>query len=153
MKKLNFIFLPIIIIIAALTAYFILMPKKVSKILQKELKVIQKSSTTATIIVPIATVPKETKEKKYDVVEGKIDTIPMDTSNPNSPKMTVLTENTHNEVIVLTNVPYTTTLRKLYFEKEVRLKGFWRKNVVIYGREYKSFWIEDYELLKKESKK
>jgi len=149
MRKLSALIIFVFIFICiAIIFYFLLTPKKMSKIIVEELKVIQKPSSTPTIVVPIASLPKQKKEKKFDIIEGKIELIPMDTSNPDSPKMTVLIENKHNEIIVLTNHPYVTTLRKIYLNKNIKLKGFFRKNVVIYGREYKSFWIEDHELLK-----
>ncbi|MFN3551447.1 MAG: hypothetical protein ACK4WJ_06545, partial [Endomicrobiia bacterium] len=66
-------------------------------------------------------------------------------SDPHSLQMTVLLDK-NNEVISLTNAPYVNTLRNLYLDKDVRLKGKWRKDAIIYGRRYKCFWIEDFEI-------
>jgi len=148
MKK-KFILLGIVLIIICILIYYLSLPKKVSKIIVRELKTIHKPASTATTFIPIATLPKENKEKKFDILEGKIVSIPMDSYNPVSPRMACLLEEKDNEFIVLTNVLYTNTLKKLYIGKYVILKGIWRKDVVIYGKRYKSFWVEDYELSKR----
>ncbi len=120
--------------------------KKVSKVIVKELKTIQISSTTSKIVVPIASLPKETKKEKYDEIEGEITLSPHNPEDPNSLKMTVLLDKKNNEIITLTNTAYVNTLRKFYLNKDVKLKGRWRKDSVIYGRRYKCFWVEDFEI-------
>ncbi|MEM2507196.1 MAG: hypothetical protein QXF61_09170 [Nitrososphaeria archaeon] len=121
-------------------------PAKKSKIIVKETKYLQRG-TTIQIILPIAELPKQEKEKKLDTLEGTISSVPMDTANPESKKMTVIIDK-NNEVTVITNHPYVVTLTKLYMNRKVLLKGYWKKDVVIYGRRYKNFWVEDHELLK-----
>lgn len=152
MKKIyNILILIVIILLCGFVFYSIIKPKKMSKIIIKETKIKQLPSiSTSTvkyeIFHPIASLPKKTKKTKYDKLEGKIISIPADTSNPNSPQITVLLKTDNNEVVLIKNAPYVAALKKLYFEKEVTLLGKWQKETTLYGRKYKSFWVEDYSL-------
>ncbi|MDW8056247.1 MAG: hypothetical protein RMJ13_06030 [Elusimicrobiota bacterium] len=146
-KKVYLIFLLFGISITVVGFYLIknyLLQPKSSKVLVEQIKYLKKGTTTYTL-VPIAELPKEKKQQKYDILEGKVSRIPMNTSDPNSPQITVIIDK-NNEVVVLTNHPYVTAITKFYIDKEITLKGRWKKETIIYGRKYKNFWVEDYQL-------
>jgi hypothetical protein len=57
------------------------------------------------------------------------------------------------ETIILTNLDYVRTLGYIYYDRRVQLKGRWQKDAVIFGRQYRSFRIEDISLIKQEKHK
>jgi hypothetical protein len=124
-------------------------PKRRSNIIVEKVKVEKKANNKYVVQIPMATLPKPGKidNKKYDILEGNVTQIPGDEKDASSKKIIILVSK-NNENIVLTNIPYVHTLELVYLGKSVKLQGNWLKNAVIFGKEYKSFWVEDIALVK-----
>ena len=151
MKKIiQIIMLIIIFTSSAFLSFNLAKPRIKSKILVGQTKVEKKAENRYVVRIPMATLPKPDIKKEYEILEGKVIQIPNNESDSSSLKMVVLLSQA-SEKIVLTNILFVHTLELLYLEKEVKLKGSWRKNAVIFGKEYKTFWIEDIDLIKKKS--
>jgi hypothetical protein len=113
----------------------ILVKKTVETVLADGSKVIK---------VPIAALPKQEESQGDEVLVGTVIRAPNNPADNKSNEMMAVT--TGKEVIVLSNLIYVRSLEYFYLGKEVRLSGKWKKNAIIYGRNYRSFWIEDIEL-------
>lgn len=141
MKKILLILLFLAAIVMIVLAVF--KEKKHSNIISKY-KVTEGQKGIASI--PLAEVPGPLPEYTESIT-GRVVQMKNNPKDPDSKSITVLsTEN--NEIIVLANVLYIHTLKVFYPDRMVKLHGKSRKNVVIYGKEYKCFWVEDIDLFK-----
>jgi hypothetical protein len=153
MKKfVNIIILAVLFVLSAAIAFNLPTQKQKSKIKLEKTVVEEKSKDKYIVHVPMAELPKAEPQKKYDVLEGRITAVPGNLKDPKSRKLIVLRDKDSN-LVVLTNIPYVHTIAIEYAEKDVKLSGSWGKKAVIFGKEYKTFWIEDIDLAKSTVKK
>jgi hypothetical protein len=151
MKKLIYAFLLLLFFaVFFLAGFSTSQPRKKSNILIEKTRVEKTADNKVIIHIPMATLPMighETSKKKFETLLGNIAEAPSNEKDPKSPKLIIL-QSTTNEQIVLTNIPYVHTIQLVYLNKNVMLKGNWLKNAVIFGKEYKSFWVEEVESVK-----
>jgi hypothetical protein len=151
LKKKYFWRLLFLVLLAAgvvyLFRYYKELPK--SKILVKKTVETVLEDGSRVIKIPIAALPKREDNPGEEVLLGKVIRAPNNPDDNKSNEMMAI--NTGKEVIVLSNLIYVRSLEYFYLGKDVRLSGKWRKNAMIYGRSYRSFWIEDIELNDKQN--
>ncbi len=145
MKK-SIIFVGVFLLACVILLIFIkpFSEKKNTKIVEKIVKVsdkIVKKYKIAELSNP------EEKTNGQETIEGKVVIIPNNPKDIYSKMMVAVKKD--NEFIVTTNPEYVRTLGYLYFDKDVRLKGKWQKDAIIYGKKYKVFRVEDISLAQK----
>jgi hypothetical protein len=136
------------VIIIAIAAFFYFKPfapEVRSKILQKETIIKIAKDGTTTIMYPIASLPQPEAQSEWVVVQGNVVQVP---SNPADKKSgAIIALETDKALVIATNILYVHALERFYIGKTVKLVGRWGKDVVIFGRKYPSFWIEDISLV------
>jgi hypothetical protein len=150
MKKLFFfVFLILVFGLLFLIGFSTSRPRKKSSILREKTQVEKKADNKFVIHMPMASLPKgrETPPKNLVSLLGKIVQVPSNEKDLKS-KEIIMLESSGKEHIVLTNIPYVHTIELVYLNKNVMLSGIWLKNAIIFGKEYKSFWVEDVELVR-----
>ena len=116
-------------------------PELKSKILLAQMKVTKTQDGKIIMQIPFSTLPVNEDNKDLVSLTGLTVAIPNKAGN-----LIVIVKN--GETVIPANIPYVHALEYSYIGKNVALKGSWRKDVVIDGKQYKSFWVENIDLMK-----